>query len=94
MDYINVSFSTVIFLYTMLGVVFICCTSSDFIPFVFSIGLSRKFARNQGMVPHSKVNPSISIKDVIAALEREPQILKTTLIYRLYEKSRANAVAE
>ncbi|KAE9457241.1 hypothetical protein C3L33_10868, partial [Rhododendron williamsianum] len=59
-----------------------------------TFGLSRKFARNQGVVPHSKVNPSISIKDVIAALEREPQILKTTLIYRLYEKSRANAVAE
>ncbi|XP_058221190.1 transcription initiation factor TFIID subunit 4b-like isoform X2 [Rhododendron vialii] len=59
-----------------------------------TFGLSRKFARNQGMVPHSKVNPSISIKDVIAALEREPQMLKTTLIYRLYEKARANVVAK
>lgn len=46
------------------------------------------------MVPHSKVNPSISIKDVIAALEREPQMSKTTLIYRLYEKARANVVAK
>ncbi|CAA2976054.1 transcription initiation factor TFIID subunit 4b isoform X1 [Olea europaea subsp. europaea] len=37
---------------------------------------------------------SISIKDVIAVLEREPQMLKSTLIYRLYEKLSADAAGE
>ncbi|GFY86013.1 TBP-associated factor 4 [Actinidia rufa] len=57
-------------------------------------GLSRKCARNQVMVSQPKVTRSISVKDVIAVLEREPQMSKTTLIYRLHEKPRANAVAE
>lgn len=93
MDYADVAFSAVIFLYTMLGVV-LSVARVLILSLVFSAGLSRKFARNQGMVPHSKVNSSISIKDVIAALEREPQMSKTTLIYRLYEKARANVVAK
>ncbi|XP_057469900.1 transcription initiation factor TFIID subunit 4b-like isoform X2 [Actinidia eriantha] len=57
-------------------------------------GLSRKSARNQVMMSQPKVTRSISIKDVIAVLEREPQMSKTTLIYRLHEKTRADAVAE
>ncbi|XP_057490165.1 transcription initiation factor TFIID subunit 4b-like isoform X1 [Actinidia eriantha] len=57
-------------------------------------GLSRKSARNQVMVSQPKVTRSISVKDVIAVLEREPQMSKTTLIYRLHENPRANAVAE
>lgn len=47
------------------------------------------------MVPQTKVARAISVKDVIAVLEREPQMSKSTLIYRLYEKVRSNAaVAE
>lgn len=61
---------------------------------VLSIGSSRKFARNQVVVPQTKAAPSISIKDVVAVLEREPQMSKSTMIYRLYEKMRADAVAE
>ncbi|GFZ10176.1 hypothetical protein Acr_21g0007750 [Actinidia rufa] len=57
-------------------------------------GLSRKSARNQVMMSQPKVTRSVSIKDVIAVLEREPQMSKTTLIYRLHEKTRADAVAE
>ena len=46
------------------------------------------------MVSQPKVTRSISVNDVIAVLEREPQMSKTTLIYRLHEKTCANAVAE
>ncbi|KAL6995405.1 hypothetical protein U1Q18_005542 [Sarracenia purpurea var. burkii] len=56
-------------------------------------GPSRKFSRNQVM-SQPKVARSISIKDVIAVLEREPQMSKTTLMYRLYEKTRVDSVAE
>ncbi|KAH7847971.1 hypothetical protein Vadar_032224 [Vaccinium darrowii] len=59
-----------------------------------TFGSSRKFARNQVVVPQTKAAPSISIKDVVAVLEREPQMSKSTMIYRLYEKMRADAVAE
>ncbi|XWS25534.1 hypothetical protein CRYUN_Cryun27aG0076400 [Craigia yunnanensis] len=49
-------------------------------------GASRKFGRNQGVTPHTRVARTISVKDVIAVLEREPQMSNSTLIYRLYEK--------
>lgn len=55
---------------------------------------ARKSGRSQFTVPQSRVARSISVKDVIAVLEREPQTSKTTLIYRLYEKMRTDAVAE
>lgn len=38
------------------------------------------------MVPQTGVARTISVKDVIAVLEREPQMSKSSLIYRLYEK--------
>ncbi|TYJ49313.1 hypothetical protein E1A91_A01G126200v1 [Gossypium mustelinum] len=59
-----------------------------------SIGSSRKSGRNQGVSTHTRVARSISVKDVIAVLEREPQMSKSTLIYRLYEKTRSEAAAE
>ncbi|XP_059631128.1 transcription initiation factor TFIID subunit 4b-like isoform X2 [Cornus florida] len=61
---------------------------------VATSGLSRKFGRNQVAMPQPRISRSISIKDVIAALEREPQTSKSTLMYRLYEKLCADAVAE
>ncbi|XVE55786.1 hypothetical protein DITRI_Ditri03aG0185100 [Diplodiscus trichospermus] len=57
-------------------------------------GASRKFGRNQGVTPHASVARTISVKDVIAALEREPQMSKSTLIYSLYEKTCSEAAAE
>ncbi|XP_065865918.1 transcription initiation factor TFIID subunit 4-like isoform X2 [Euphorbia lathyris] len=54
----------------------------------------RKFGRNQASVPHIRVARSISVKDVITALEREPQMSKSTLIYRLYERIRSDTPAE
>lgn len=59
-----------------------------------SIGSSRKSGRNQGVSTHTRVARSISVKDVIAVLEREPQMSKSTLVYRLYEKTRSEAAAE
>ncbi|XP_052201529.1 transcription initiation factor TFIID subunit 4b-like isoform X2 [Diospyros lotus] len=57
-------------------------------------GWSRKsFTRNQDVVLQTKIARFISIKDVIAALEREPQMSRTSLIYRLYEKAGAGAGA-
>ncbi|KAI8002437.1 Transcription initiation factor TFIID subunit 4b [Camellia lanceoleosa] len=61
---------------------------------IMTAGMNRKLARNQVVVPQTKVARTISTKDVIAVLEREPQMSKSTLIYRLYEKMRAEAVAE
>ncbi|KAK2660156.1 hypothetical protein Ddye_006689 [Dipteronia dyeriana] len=54
-------------------------------------GAIRKFGRNQGGVPQTRVARTISVKDVVAVLEREPQMSKSTLIYRLYEKIRSDA---
>ncbi|KAJ7969291.1 transcription initiation factor TFIID subunit 4b-like [Quillaja saponaria] len=58
-----------------------------------SAGTARKFGRNQG-VPQTRVARSISVKDVIAVLEREPQMSKSSLIYRLYERLHSGATAE
>ncbi|GMI90634.1 TBP-associated factor 4B, TBP-associated factor 4 [Hibiscus trionum] len=57
---------------------------------------SKKFGRNQGVtpMPHTRVARTISTKDVIAALEREPQMSKSTLIYSLYEKTCSDSEAE
>lgn len=52
----------------------------------------RKVGRHQVIVP--RVARSISVKDVIAILEREPQMSKSTLLYRLYNKVSADAVGE
>ncbi|XP_042046834.1 transcription initiation factor TFIID subunit 4b-like isoform X1 [Salvia splendens] len=49
----------------------------------------RKVARNQVVVP--RVARSVSVKDVIAVLEREPQMAKSTLLYRLYNRVSADA---
>lgn len=49
-------------------------------------GTIRKFGRNQDVSP-PRIARSISIKDVVSVLEREPQMSKSTIIYRLYEKN-------
>ncbi|GLT74383.1 hypothetical protein SLA2020_461860 [Shorea laevis] len=50
------------------------------------LGAARKFGRSQGAMPQTRVSRTISIKDVIGVLEREPQMSKSTLLYRLYER--------
>ncbi|KAF3457213.1 hypothetical protein FNV43_RR01870 [Rhamnella rubrinervis] len=57
-------------------------------------GAVTKFGRNQVIVPQTGLSPSISIKDVIAILEREPQMCKSTLVYRLYEKIPSDATVD
>ncbi|CAK7347452.1 unnamed protein product [Dovyalis caffra] len=57
-------------------------------------GAVRKFGKNQAIVPQTKVVRTISVKDVMAVLEREPQMSRSTLIYQLYERIRSDAAAE
>ncbi|XP_010939118.1 transcription initiation factor TFIID subunit 4b isoform X4 [Elaeis guineensis] len=57
-------------------------------------GGMRKLGRSPVTVSHPKVARSISIKDVIAVLEREPQMSKSTLIYQLYERLSGDSAAE
>lgn len=58
-----------------------------------STGSGRKFGKTQATVSQTKVARAITVKDVIAVLEREPQMSKSTLIYRLYEKVSSDAAA-
>ncbi|CAN4122581.1 unnamed protein product [Withania somnifera] len=53
-------------------------------------GAVRRAVKNQG-ITQTRIARSVTVKDVIAVLEREPQMSKSTLIYRLYEKARSNA---
>ncbi|KAG9143669.1 hypothetical protein Leryth_017157 [Lithospermum erythrorhizon] len=57
-------------------------------------GSIRKVGRNQVIMAHNRVARAISVKDVIAVLEREPQMSRSTLIYRLYDKIRSESSAE
>ncbi|XP_004300119.1 PREDICTED: uncharacterized protein LOC101295421 [Fragaria vesca subsp. vesca] len=57
-------------------------------------GTVRKFGKNQVMVPQTRVARSISVKDVISVLEREPQMSKSPLIYCLYEKNQSDSVSD
>ncbi|XP_060199345.1 transcription initiation factor TFIID subunit 4b isoform X1 [Lycium barbarum] len=57
---------------------------------IATTGAVRRAGRNQG-ITQTRIARSITVKDVIAVLEREPQMSKSTLIYRLYEKARSNA---
>ncbi|XP_008787155.1 transcription initiation factor TFIID subunit 4b-like isoform X2 [Phoenix dactylifera] len=54
----------------------------------------RKFGRSTAAVPLPRMAHNISVKDVIAALEREPQMSKSTLIYRLYERLSGDSAAQ
>ncbi|KAL3734908.1 hypothetical protein ACJRO7_024131 [Eucalyptus globulus] len=57
-------------------------------------GVIRKLGRNQAIASQPKVVRTISVKDVIAVLEREPQMAKSSLIYRLYNKVRSESSGE
>lgn len=45
----------------------------------------RRVGKNQGSSLQPKVVRTISVKDVVAVLEREPQMSKSTLMYRLIQ---------
>ncbi|CAL8162205.1 unnamed protein product [Prunus armeniaca] len=53
---------------------------------VATAGPFRKSGRNQVIMPHTRMARTISVKDMIAALEREPQMSKSMLIYLLHER--------
>lgn len=67
---------------------------SPYFFFPISSGAVRKIGRHQASAPQIRVARTITLKDVIAALEREPQMSKSTLIYRLYERIRSDASTE
>ncbi|KAF8401061.1 hypothetical protein HHK36_014364 [Tetracentron sinense] len=58
-----------------------------------AFGTVRKFGRNQAG-PQAEVVSGINVKDVIAVLEREPQMSQSTLLYCLYEKMHADRSAQ
>lgn len=60
----------------------------------FCTGGVRKFGRNNPSLSQIRVARNISVKDVISVLEREPQMLKSALIYRLYDKIRTDTATE
>ncbi|CAD5172929.1 unnamed protein product [Musa acuminata subsp. malaccensis] len=60
---------------------------------VSASGGTRRFGRKNALESHPKVARNVSLKDVIAALEREPQMSKSALIYRLYERLSSNSSA-
>ncbi|CAH8359751.1 unnamed protein product [Eruca vesicaria subsp. sativa] len=51
----------------------------------FSGAGGRRLGKNQGSSVQPKVLRTISVKDVVAVLEREPQMSKSTLLYRLIQ---------
>ncbi|KAL3022988.1 hypothetical protein AAZX31_04G043700 [Glycine max] len=57
-------------------------------------GAGRKFGRSHATTPQTSIARSISVKDVIAVLEREPQMSKSSLLYRLYERIHSDTSTE
>ncbi|KAM0936736.1 putative transcription factor Hap3/NF-YB family [Dioscorea sansibarensis] len=57
-------------------------------------GGMRKMGKNSAIAAQPKITRSITVKDVIAVLEREPQMSKSTLIYRLYERMPNDSTVE
>ncbi|XP_021768793.1 transcription initiation factor TFIID subunit 4b-like [Chenopodium quinoa] len=57
-------------------------------------GVGKQGGRSQVAVPPPRVTPRISVKDVISVLEKEPQMAKSTIIYRLYDKMHGDPAAE
>ncbi|CAL0332753.1 unnamed protein product [Lupinus luteus] len=63
-------------------------------PTTTSSGAARKHGKSHALASQTRVARSISVKDVIGVLEREPQMSKSPLIHRLYEKIHSDAPAE
>ncbi|OIW19803.1 hypothetical protein TanjilG_24502 [Lupinus angustifolius] len=63
-------------------------------PTITSSGAARKHGKSHALASQTRVARSISVKDVIGVLEREPQMSKSPLIHRLYEKIHSDAPAE
>ena len=69
-----------------------CCSTS--LNVTIPTGTGQKLGKNQATTPQTGVARSITIKDVIAALEREPQMSKSPLLYCLYEKTDSDVLAK
>lgn len=54
--------------------------------FILCAATSRKAGSNQVTTTQTRMARSISVKDMIVVMEREPQMSKSTLLYRLHER--------
>ncbi|GKU87767.1 hypothetical protein SLEP1_g2111 [Rubroshorea leprosula] len=59
-----------------------------------NLGTARTSGRNQVASPQTGCARTISIKDVIAVLERDPNMSKSMLLYRLYNRIQSEGTAE
>ncbi|CBI22477.3 unnamed protein product, partial [Vitis vinifera] len=57
------------------------------------VGTKSRVGENQSARPQSKVVRSVSIKDLLATLEREPQMAKSALTQRLRERIHSDGTA-
>ncbi|WJX35272.1 hypothetical protein P8452_23288 [Trifolium repens] len=55
---------------------------------------ARKFGKNQSPGSQTRIARNISVKDVIAVLEREPQMSKSSLLYRLHDRIHSDTSTE
>lgn len=55
---------------------------------------ARKFGKNHSHGSQTRIARSISVKDVIAVLEREPQMSKSSLLYRMHERIHSDTPTE
>ncbi|XP_045798374.1 transcription initiation factor TFIID subunit 4b-like isoform X1 [Trifolium pratense] len=62
--------------------------------FLGNSAAARKLGKNQSPGSQTRIARSISVKDVIAVLEREPQMSKSSLLYRLHERIHSDTSTE
>ncbi|WJX41462.1 hypothetical protein P8452_28811 [Trifolium repens] len=55
---------------------------------------ARKFGKNQSPGSQTRIARNISVKDVIAVLEREPQMSKSSLLYRMHDRIHSDTSTE
>jgi hypothetical protein len=69
------------------------CKSKTVIAKKFQLLVSGGMKR-PGRTPFAGPQRTISVKDVICALEREPQMMKSRLIFRLHERLPGDSSAD
>lgn len=65
-----------------------------YVPVILLPTAARKFGKNHSHGSQTRIARSISVKDVIAVLEREPQMSKSSLLYRMHERIHSDTSTE
>ncbi|GAB4852301.1 hypothetical protein Ancab_016493 [Ancistrocladus abbreviatus] len=63
-------------------------------PIAASGAAAKQLGKSHVNLPQPRVARTISVRDLIAVLEREPQMMKSTTLYRLYERVHGDSAAE